>query len=282
MVLGRLSLSDAVQRWLPGILPYGDQVTIRQLLNHTSGVPDYQDEPILTLYGSWHGRFRAWTPQELVGLVANQPPGFPPGTAWSYSNTGYVLLGLIVEAATGNKLDQELDRRIIRPLGLRNTFLPVNSPGIPGPASRGYSLPISPQGEVLNDPLLDFTVYNPSFVWGTGNLISNLDDLTRFFRALLGGRLLPPELLAAMTTTVTTDRPGIGWGLGLMVVNTPAERLLGHDGLIPGFNNIVLSTQDGRRQFGVMMNVEAAPPAVSEAFGQTVMAIAVGLLEGAP
>jgi D-alanyl-D-alanine carboxypeptidase len=134
---------------------------------------------------------------------------------------------------------------------------------------------------VLNGPLLDFTVYNPSLVWAAGNLISTLDDLTRFLRALLGGRLLPPRLLAAMTTPVPAGRPGIGWGLGLMVIELPAGRLLGHDGDIPGYNNIVLSTPDGRRQFGVMRNEESATPAVSEAFGQAVTAIAARLLEEA-
>jgi D-alanyl-D-alanine carboxypeptidase len=113
---GRLSLSDTVERWLPGILPYGDQVSIRQLLNHTSGVPEYLLVPLLELYGSRQGRFRSWTPRELVALVADQPPLFPPGTTYSYSNTNYVLAGLIVEAATGRTLGQELKRRIIRPL----------------------------------------------------------------------------------------------------------------------------------------------------------------------
>jgi D-alanyl-D-alanine carboxypeptidase len=275
---GRLSLQDTVQRWLPGILPYGDQVTIRQLLNHTSGVPDYVAEPLLTLYGSWQGRFRRWTPQELVGLVADQPPLFPPGTAWSYSNPGYVLLGLIVEAATGNTLGQELRRRILRPLGLRDTFFPVNAPGLPSPKSRGYSLPLGAE----EGRLLDFTVYNPSPFWAAGALVSTLEDLARFFRALLGGRLLPPRLLVAMTTPVPTGKPGIGYGLGLQVIDTPAGRLIGHDGEIPGYNNIVLSTRDGRRQFGLMMNEALfAPPAVSEAFGQAVMTVAMGLLEGA-
>jgi D-alanyl-D-alanine carboxypeptidase len=151
---GRLSLSDTLERWLPAILPYGDRITIHQLLNHTSGVPDYWAAVERTLYGSRQGRLRAWTPQALVGLVADQPPGLPPGTAWSYSNTGYVLLGLIVEAATGNTLARELVRCIFRPLGLRDTLLPGNSPGIPSPTSRGYSLRLSPQGEVITSPLL--------------------------------------------------------------------------------------------------------------------------------
>jgi D-alanyl-D-alanine carboxypeptidase len=275
---GRLSLSDTVEHWLPGILPYGNQVTVRQLLNHTSGVPDYEPIVLPTLYGSFQGRFRAWTPQELVALVADQPPDFPPGTRSSYSNTGYVLAGMVVEAATGHTLGQELARRIFGPLGLRDTFFPVNAPGIPGPSSRGYSLPLGAE----ESPLLDFTVLNPSLAWAAGALISDLGDLTRFFRALLGGRLLPPGLLAEMTTPVPTGQPGFGRGLGLIVIDTPAGRLLGHDGAIPGFFNIVLSTEDGRRQLGIMMNEYFATPAVDEAFEQAFTALAMGLLEGPP
>ena len=273
---GRLRLSDTVERWLPGILPYGGQVTIRQLLNHTSGVPDYTLEPLVRLYTFPHGRFRAWTPRELVALVADRPPDFPPGTGWSYSNTGYVLAGLIVKAAAGRTLDQELARRIFRPLGLRDTFFPVNRPTIPGPNPRGYSLPFNQE----TGPLLDFTVYNPSLAWGAGNLISDLGDLERFFRALLGGRLLPPRLLAAMTTPVDTGVPGYGYGLGLEMIETPSGRLIGHGGAIPGFLNIVLNTRDGRRQLAVMINEEFATPAVYQAFNQAWMAIAARLLEG--
>jgi D-alanyl-D-alanine carboxypeptidase len=275
---GRLSLEDTVARWLPGILPYADQVTVRQLLNHTSGVPDYESIVLPTLYGSLQGRLRAWTPQELVALVADQPPDFPPGTASSYSNTGYVLAGMVVEAATGHTLGQELARRIFGPLGLRDTFFPVNAPGIPEPYARGYSLPLGQQ----EDPLLDFTVLNPSVAWAGGALVSNLGDLDRFFGALLGGRLLPAGLLAEMLTPVPTGVPGVGRGLGLVVIATPAGRLVTHDGSIPGFYNIVFSTEDGRRRFGVMRNEEFATPAVSDAFDQAWMALVMGLLGGTP
>jgi D-alanyl-D-alanine carboxypeptidase len=274
---GRLSLSDTVERWLPGILPYGDQVTIRHLLSHTSGVPDYVVEPLVQLYTSPQGRFRAWRPRELVALVADQPPLFPPGTAWSYSNTGYVLAGLIVQVATGNRLGKELDRRILRRLGLRDTFFPVNRPDIPGRNARGYSLPLGQE----EGPLLDFTVYNPSLAWAAGNLTSDLGDLARFFRALLGGRLLPPRLLAEMITPVDTGE-GLGYGLGLVVIETPAGRLVGHDGAIPGFLNIALSTEDGRRQVVFTMNEEFATPAVYEAFNQALAAMVERLLGAVP
>jgi D-alanyl-D-alanine carboxypeptidase len=139
---GRLSLQDTVERWLPGILPYGEQVTVRQLLNHTGGVPDYEALVLPQLYESKRGRFRSWTPQELVALVADQPPDFPPGTAWRYSNTGYVLAGLVVEAATGRKLGKKLARRIFRPLGLRDTFFQSTPQGFlgQGPAATASRL----------------------------------------------------------------------------------------------------------------------------------------------
>jgi D-alanyl-D-alanine carboxypeptidase len=273
---GRLALSDTLERRLPGSLPYGGQVSIRQLLNHTSGVPQNTATVEQTLYASPQGRLHAWSPQELIALVADRPPDFPPGTAWSYSNTGYILLGLIVEAATGNPLDQELDRRVFGPLGLRGTWLPTHAPGLPSPASRGYSLPRSPSGEVLDGPLLDVTVQNPSWAWAAGGLVSTLEDLAGFFRALLGGRLLPPGLLAEMRTTVAVPPGSIPlpfydrYGLGLLEVETPAGRLVGQLGGIPGFLSLVLSMPDGRRQLGVMINLLIAPQPVYEAFMQVV------------
>jgi D-alanyl-D-alanine carboxypeptidase len=278
---GRLSLQDTVARWLPGILPYGDQVTVEQLLRHISGVPDYTPPVFLSLYGSRQARFRSWTPQELVGVVADQPPLFPPGTATSYSNTGYILLGLIVEAATGHTVGHELDRRILRPLGLRDTFFPVNAPGLPSPKARGYSVPVSPQGQLLAGPLLDFTIYNPSFAWAAGSLISTFADLARFFRALLGGRLLPPRLLAEMATPNPTSPPPIREAMGLEVLELPSGHLVGHAGDVLGFSNAVFSTQDGRQQFGLMRNLNLAPPAVQAADMQARIQIASRLLEEA-
>jgi D-alanyl-D-alanine carboxypeptidase len=281
---GRLSLQDSLQRWLPGILPYGEQVTIRQLLNHTSGVPQDWATIERTLYGSRQGRFRDWTPRALVALVAGQPPGFPPGTAWSYSNTGYHLLGLVVETASGSTLGQELHRRIFGPLGLHGTSFPETSPDIPSPRSHGYSLPLGPQGEPLDGPLLDLTAQNPSWAWAAGALVSDLKDLVGFFRALLGGRLLPPGLLAEMLPTITVPPDSIPlplydrYGLGLLETETPAGRLVGNVGGIPGFLSIALSTHDGRRQLGVMINVLAAPDAVVEAVIQVVRELGVRLL----
>ena len=138
--------------------------------------------------------------------------------------------------------------------------------------SRGYSLPVGPRGEVLDGPLLDFTVQNPSWAWAAGALVSGLEDLVGFFRALLGGRLLPPGLLAEMLSTIPVPPGSIPlplydrYGLGLLEMGTPAGRLVGQLGGIPGYLSMVLSTPDGRRQLGVMSNVLVAPDAMYEAF----------------
>jgi D-alanyl-D-alanine carboxypeptidase len=272
---GRLSLEDTVEHWLPGVLPYGDQVTVRQLLNHRSGVPEYVGVPIVRLYTDPQEQFRAWTPRELVALVANQPPNFPPDTAWSYSNSDYVLAGMIVEAATGDELGQQLRRRIFRPLGLRDTLFPVDRPTIPRPYASGYSVPLGQE----QGPLLNFTVFDPSLAWAAGALVADLGELEHFFRALLRGRLLPAPLLAMMTTPVPTGQ-GFGYGLGLIVIDTPTGRIIGHDGAIPGFRDIVLSTEDGRWQVGMMMNEYFATSAASDAFDQVFMALDTRLFGG--
>jgi len=115
--------------------------------------------------------------------------------------------------------------------------------------------------------LLDFTVYNPSLAWAAGNIVSDVGDLARFFRALLGGRLLPPALLAEMKTPVEVE-PGFGYGLGLVVSDSPCGLLYGHDGGIAGFGNIIMNSGEGTHQFANMINATPAPAAVFEPLGQ--------------
>ncbi len=281
---GRLSLDDTVEKWLPGILPYAGQVTVRQLLTMTSGVPEYLGGRIVgELYASPAGRFRSWAPRELVASVAGRAPDFPPGAGFHYSNTNYVLAGLVVEAVTGRSLGRELARRVFRPLRLRDTSFPVDRPTIAGPSPRGYSLPIDPQtGPVEGGDLIDITVYNPSFAWAAGNVVASLADVTRFLSALLGGRLLAPALLAEMTTWVDVGDPEVGYGMGLQVIRTPCGPVVGHDGGIPGFYTMALATQDGRRQFALVVNRFFPGAAVSGAIGEVVGALMRLLFPGAP
>ena len=280
---GRLSLGDTVEGWLPGILPDGDRLPIGRLLDHTSGVPDYTAPVFAALYESPEALLRSWAPRDLVGLVADQPPRSAPAGSWSYSNTGYILLGLIVEAAAGGPLGEELARRILGPLGLEGTVFP-DGPDLPGPSSRGYSFPMGPGGEALDGPLLDVTVQDPSWAWAAGALVSTLEDLAGFFRALLGGRLLPPRLLAEMLATVPVPPDAIPlplydrYGKGLVEVDTPAGRLVGDQGGIPGFLCVVLSAPDGRGQLALVVNALTAPAPVYQAMIEAARTLGAGLL----
>jgi D-alanyl-D-alanine carboxypeptidase len=246
----RLSLDDSVERWLPSAVPKGASITVRELLNHTSGLFDYDEDP------AWvKARFsdpgRVWSPKELVAISTSHPLLFAPGTGWSYSNTNYVLLGLVVEAATRKTLAWELRTRLFEPLKLSSTSFPVGTT-IPGRFARGYfvsrrPLPLPP------GTLVDVsTILSPS-AWGAGQIVSNADDLTRFFVALLKGRLLPAAQLASMKTEVASHN----YGLGLRITQTACGRAFGHDGDVPGYRNIVWATTDGKRVASVMVNIDA-------------------------
>lgn len=226
-------------------------------------------------------RFRSWRPRELVALVAAEPQDFPAGSAWSYSNTGYVLVGMIIERVTGRTLGRELARRIFGPLHLGDTSFPVNFPFFLGRHARGYLLDYDEELNPVEGRLLDFTVFNPSLAWGAGNVVSDMDDLARFNRALLGGRLLSPELLAEMKTRVEIA-PGVGYGLGLFMFDTACGELWGHTGSIPGFNNELFSSEDGTREYGLMINADAAPAAVYPKFNEAAEQAAREAFAGMP
>ncbi|GAA3147960.1 serine hydrolase domain-containing protein [Planomonospora alba] len=248
---GKVSLDDTVERWLPGLVPGGSRITVRQLLNHTSGLFDYLQTEGMPKDGGdvlRDGR-RTYTPEQLVRTAVANPPYFAPGAGWMYSNTNYILAGMIIERATGNTYREEVARRILKPLGLRDTFLPGTSVRIPGPHARGYfPRTVDPVGR-----LVDVTELNPSFAGAAGEMISTTADVGRFFTALLGGKLLAPEQLREMTTLVDISRqtgvPGLGYGLGLESVKLSCGvRSWGHGGSIPGYATYVGFTRDARRQ----------------------------------
>lgn len=269
---GRLGLDDPLERWLPGVVTYANDVSIRHLLSHTSGMPDYVPSIIPALHRSEHKRLHTWTPQELIDLTADQPQRFPAGSAWSYSNTGYVLLGLILEKATGVALAELIDRRIVGPLALEGTLLPTDSPEVPEPMACGYGYDLDARWQPTG-PLVDYTRLSPSWAWASGGMVSTLDDLGVFFRALLTGKLVPAPLVAEMLTARPVPREALplplfdGYGLGVVAVDLPPWRLVGQAGGILGYLNMVLASVDGSRELGVMINIgEVTPPPVTHAF----------------
>jgi D-alanyl-D-alanine carboxypeptidase len=243
---GRLRLDDSIERWVPGLVPNGPAITIRMLLNHTSGIYNYTDDPdfIPTIVAD---PYRIWAPQELVAVAIAHRPVFAPGQGWSYSNTGYILLGLALETATGQPLQDLVAERIVRPLHLRATFF-ASSAEFRGRYAHGYAPP-----SLTGDGYVDLSMWSPTSAWAAGALVSSAPDLRRFYQALLAGRLLPPALLGQMTTTVETGNPGSRYGLGIYSMDTPCGTVWGHDGGIAGYVSFALNDREGSRSAVVLL-----------------------------
>ena len=243
---GRLSLDDSVQKWLPGVVTgpgyHPARITIRQLLQHTSGLRDYLDDPRAQ---TPQALAQTWQPRQLVTAALHLGP---PLSGWNYSNTNYILAGMIIQKVTGHSPMDEIYRRILRPLGLRATSFPLTSRQIPRPYAHGYfgSIDVT-------------SLVNPSGAWTAGAMISTVDDVARFYRALLTGRLLPSaqqrELLSAMPVNDSGELFAEHYGLGIYRVHLPCGTAWGHDGGYPGgFKSFAYTSPDGSRQATMVYN----------------------------
>ena len=256
---GRLTLDDTVEQWLPGRISNGADITVRRLLNHTSGIFSYDKDPSVFAPYAAGDLTRVFDPLVGVALAAAHGPLFAPGSGLSYSNTNYLLLAMIVEAATGRSFASELRRRILAPLALRHTTFPTTS-RIAGAHVHGY-LP--------GDEPADVTALSPTLLGASGAMVSTARDVARFFRALLSGRLLAPAQLRAMKTIDPVATGGIrdsglrggGWGLGLLRERFPCGTAWGHDNENPGYTTAAWNSADGRRQIVVVANSFFSPAA---------------------
>jgi D-alanyl-D-alanine carboxypeptidase len=249
----RIALDAPIGRYVPRLVPadLGRQVTVRMLLNHTSGIGNYTAVLIKTPEDLITMGETTYTPRDLVRLGLSAGPTNAPGAAFSYSNTNYVLAGQIIEKVTGHGYRTEISRRILRPLGLRDTYFEGTDPEIRGPHMHAY-VPWA-DGE-----LRDFTHYNMSWASSAGEMVSTAHDLNVFYRALLTGRLLARPLLAQMQTTVPDDpaHPEAGgYGLGLYSVRLPCGLFWGHDGGTIGHQTVSWHSADGRVQMTFAQNM---------------------------
>ncbi|MEU7239620.1 serine hydrolase domain-containing protein [Streptomyces sparsogenes] len=283
----RLALDDTVDTYLPGLVRGhgndGRKITLRQLLTHTSGLFDFAADQRVArrLVGPPPGS--GLTPRRLVGTAVAHRPWFAPGAGWRYSNTNYVLLGLVVERVTGRPYAIETEGRVLGPLALRGTSFPGTRVTLPAPHGRAYTVrpgsprtggprassprasgPNGPRPADLRDAtgLRDVTDLDPSAAGAAGEAISTLDDLARFYGTLLRGGLLPPAALRRMRDTTASDGR---YGMGLFPVRLSCGvTLWGHNGRIKGSYVQVVATPGGRHVLAYRLNSDAGPAPSAE------------------
>ncbi|MEO3885338.1 serine hydrolase domain-containing protein [Nonomuraea sp. B5E05] len=255
---GRVSLEERIATRLPGLVEGGDRITVRQLLNHTGGLADYAQAPE---FADPARLTRTYTPRQLVAEAERLPR--PERGRFSYSNTGYILLGLLVEKVTGHDLGAELKRRIFRPARMTRTYLPLTRPDIRGPHATGYYLPKGADPDVPGS-LKPITRLNPSFAWAAYGVVSDARDVNRFYQALFGGRLVTRDLLSQMRTGVGTPQAPVfpRYGLGLESAGLTCGELWGATGAIPGYQTFAFADAAGRRRMTLSVNVHRSDPKV--------------------
>ncbi|MGC4958435.1 serine hydrolase domain-containing protein [Actinomadura citrea] len=257
---GRVDLDAPVARYLPGLIPgrYGEQTTVRMVLDHTSGIGDYVAAAFpslreLSADSLDEYRFRDVRPAQLVAWGMRAPRTGEPGERWSYSNTNYVIAGELLEKVTGTTAEKYITRNVIRKAGLKHTYFP-SSPWIAGPHPRMYE---SLYQHVT--PPRDYSTFDMSWAWTAGALVSTMDDLNRFYRRLLTGDLIGPDALAQMQRTVPVkDADGnvlMNYGLGLYSLDLPCGTFWGHDGAVFGAGTQSLSSAGGERQISLAFNL---------------------------
>ncbi|GAA4309217.1 serine hydrolase domain-containing protein [Streptomyces venetus] len=256
---GGLSLDDTVEKWLPGLLRGngydGGEITLRQLLNHTSGIANYTDDP-----GFIHGaagpgfpehRYDTHTPEELVAIALKYPPLPDQRAAPSYSDTNFVIAGMVIEKATGHSYAHEITHRIIRPLKLRGTSFPGTAPQMPKPHPVGYS---RLHQETPDAEIHDATEQNMTWLGAAGDVISTSGDLNRFQRALIKGELLPRAQMREMLDEVPAGG-GFGYGLGVEFAELSCGvRVVGKSGRTNGSLSAMVGTPDGEHQLTFNIN----------------------------
>ncbi len=240
---GVLALDDTVEKLLPGLVPSGDRITVEVLLRLRSGLPDYTT----ALYGNpptdLSALSRYWSPRQLVAAALSADDRLEPDSAHRYCNLDYILLGMMIEASTGERVDAQMWQRIFKPLDLRDTTFPTVDPYLRGPHADGH-IRLGP-----GRPYFEFTTMSPSEGWTAGAIEATAGDVAAFLDGLFGGALLPERYLAQMIEPTQRIDAQRGFGLGVMRYDFgygPDKVAYGFTGGVPGFSTLALRTVSGR------------------------------------
>jgi D-alanyl-D-alanine carboxypeptidase len=266
----RLSLDDTVGHWLPGVVHGhgndGGTITVRELLQHTSGLHDYTDDLQAQITSPEAYRkleFRHFSRPDLLNIALAHRPDNAPGAAWNYSNTNYILLGMVIEKVTHDSWENQVTRRIIIPLGLRHTYAPGTSTRLPRPHATGYLI-------FDKNTRIDTTAENMSWADSAGALISTAADLSRFWSAIGRGALLGPAQTREMRQTVpatggdSASVPGSRYGLGIFFIPLSCGGgYWSHEGDVPGYNTIGAVSSDGRTTVALSVNSNVDDPVLA-------------------
>lgn len=256
---GKIGLDQPIQRYLPkGTLPPNWKASVRQVLQHRAGFYDYGVHLLNQKANGTVDNFETYLrnvvyqPQQMVDMAVRRGPQSRSGTSYLYTNTDYLLLGMAIEKATGQTYGQALTSRIFGPLRMTQSYYPVPEKKIAGPHITGYL-----SEDDRSKPPVNATEQNMTWMNSAGGIISNAADLQRFHRALLGGRLVRPALLRQMLIALPYSKgPHKGaYGLGLKDYTLPCgQHVVGHDGVVQGYQTQLFSTVDGRRQVVIFAN----------------------------
>ncbi|WP_405014425.1 serine hydrolase domain-containing protein [Kitasatospora sp. NBC_01539] len=241
---GLVGLDDPISDYLDGV-PDGEHITVRQLAEMRSGLFSYSADPDF-VQALLSDPTRPFTPQELLAYAFDNPNVFPPGTRFQYSNTNYILLGLLVEKLSGMPLADFLRERVTGPSHLHRTFLPQGAE-FPEPHAHGYT------NQTLSGAVADTTDWNPSWGWAAGAVISDLHDLHRWAKVVATGTLLTPETQAEREKFITVPGfDGAGYGLGLF--NT--HGWIGHNGSLPGYESVTMYLPEQDATMVILINTD--------------------------
>ncbi|WP_405768649.1 serine hydrolase domain-containing protein [Streptomyces sp. NBC_01538] len=239
----RIRLDDPISRYVHGV-PDGGRITLRQLAEMRSGLFPYTSDPDF-VHDLLSNPQRSFTPREVLAYGFKHKNTFAPGKEFQYSNTNLVLLGLVIEKVTGQRLADFIDTRVLRPAHLRHTLFPQGAE-FPEPHPRGYT------NQTLTGATADATDWNPSWAWAAGAMISDLHDLRHWAEVVATGTLLSPETQAQRLKTLPTGIPGLSYGLGIFRTGG----WIGHNGSIPGYETVTVYLPSKKATLVIMINTD--------------------------